>query len=238
MRNQRFSRVRERLLRGGVAPRHVRRTIDELETHFADIVTELESTGLSRAESESQASVRLGSEDVLVSSVLARPELRSWSRRRPWLAFGVLPLVAFVALFFSSILVFLQAVEFAEHSLGWTPASSPGLRWLGAALVISALWIAPLFAAGLACLQAARRRAPMAWPLSTTILIGLLSALTTVSLDWPPSAPRGVFSAGLGLETTTLPITVTHAVVAIALVLTPYFWWRRAQRHATPESAE
>jgi hypothetical protein len=209
-----------------------------LESHYADIISELQATGLSRAESESRASIRLGSDEVLVASALARPELRSWSRRRPWLAFGVLPLVVFVALFFFSIVALLQAVEFAEHSLGWTPAGSPGLRWLSAALVISALWIAPLLAAAFACIQAARRRAGMAWPLSTTILICLLSALTTVSLDWPPSAPRGVFSAGLGLGTTTLPITVARAVVAISLILIPYIWWQRTHQHDTPEPAK
>ncbi len=227
MRNQRFGRVRERLLRGGVAPRHVRRTITELEGHFADIVSELQSTGLSEVESESRAAVRLGSEDVLVASVLARPELRSWSRRWPWFAFGLLPLMIFASLFLLSIMALLQTVEFAQHSLGWTPARSPELLWLRDALVISAMWLAPLIAAAGTCLLAARRRAPIAWPLVTTILIGILSALTTVTLEWPASAPRGIFSAGLGLSSTTMANTIAHAIIAIALVLIPYFWWRR-----------
>jgi hypothetical protein len=38
MHNSRFDGIRERLLRGGVAPRHVRRTLQELEDHFTDLV--------------------------------------------------------------------------------------------------------------------------------------------------------------------------------------------------------
>src|SRR5258706_14441396 len=80
----RFAGLSERLLRAGVGPRRVRRLVSELEAHFDDLVAELQSTGLSRSESESQAAVRLGTEDVLAASIITRPELRSWARRWPW----------------------------------------------------------------------------------------------------------------------------------------------------------
>ena len=38
MHDQRFASLAERLLRGGVAPRHVRRTIFELQCHSNDLV--------------------------------------------------------------------------------------------------------------------------------------------------------------------------------------------------------
>src|SRR5437588_11599390 len=83
----RFAGLSERLRRAGISPRRVRRLISELEAHFDDLVAEFRLTGLSQAESESQAANRLGTEDVLAESVIARPELRSWTRRWPWLAF-------------------------------------------------------------------------------------------------------------------------------------------------------
>jgi hypothetical protein len=191
MRNRRFERIRERLLQGGIAPRHVRRTLQELEDHFADLVTELQAAGHSREESESLAAARLGSDDVLVASVLARPELRSKARRWPWLAFGALPLVTFAALFAISLVLLAAVFEFSEHALGLMPATSPALRWVRAILQTNALWLTPLLAAGFACFEAARRRTPLAWPLIGTICIGLLGAMTQVNLDWSATAPRG-----------------------------------------------
>ena len=80
----RFAGLSERLRHAGISPRRVSRLISELEAHFDDLVAEFQSTGLSQAESESQAAVRLGAEDVLAASIIARPELHSWARRWPW----------------------------------------------------------------------------------------------------------------------------------------------------------
>src|SRR5688572_24078689 len=41
MHEARFSDIAEQLLRGGVAPRHVRRTLFELSVHFEDLLEEL-----------------------------------------------------------------------------------------------------------------------------------------------------------------------------------------------------
>ncbi len=229
MRSKRFERIRERLLRGGVAPRHVRRTLQELEDHFADLVAELQAAGHSREESESQAATRLGSDDVFVASVLTRPELRSKARRWPWLAFGALPVVTFAALFVISLILLGEVFEFSEHTLGLMPTTSPALRWVRAILQTNTLWLTPLVAAGLACFEAARRRTPLAWPLVGTICIGLLGAMTQVSLDWSAAVPRGDLSAGFGLSSATMLTTAMRATVTIAAVLIPYFWWRRTR---------
>ena len=228
MRNPRFDGIRERLLQGGVAPRHVRRTLQELEDHFTDLLTELQAAGHSRAESESQAATRLGSDDVFVASVLARPELRSKARRWPWLAFGALPFIAFIALFIASVELMTAVFEFAEHHLGLMPANSPALYWARAILQTNAMWLAPLFAAGLGCFVAARRRAPIAWPLAATLIIGLLGAMTNISLEWSAASPKGYLSGGWGFSTNNMLIPGVRAIVTIAVVLIPYFWWRRA----------
>jgi hypothetical protein len=227
MRNPRFDRIRERLLRGGVAPRHVRRTLQELEDHFTDLVTELQSAGHSPEHSESQAATRLGSDDVFVASVLARPELQSKIRRWPWLAFGVLPLATFVLLFALALVLLAEVFELSEHALGVMPANSRALHWIRAILEANALWLTPVIAAAIACFEAERRRAPFAWPLIGTILIGVLGATTQASLDWSAATPRGDLSAGLGLHSAAMLTTACRATVTIAAVLLPYFWWRR-----------
>ncbi len=229
MRNPRFQSIRERLLQGGIAPRHVRRSLQELEDHFTDLVTELQAAGRSREESESQAATRLGSDDVFVASVLARPELRSKARRWPWLAFGALPLSAFIASFAVSVLLMTQVFEFAEHSLGWMPATSPALYWARAILQANAMWLAPLLAAGSGCFVAVRRRAPIAWPLTATFIIGLLGAMTNINLEWSAASPKGYLSGGWGFSTNNMLIPAIRATVTIAAVLLPYFWWRQTR---------
>jgi hypothetical protein len=233
MREIRLDKLGERLLRSGVAPRHVRRALFELKGHFADLVDELQSKGCSRAESESQAWVRLGSDDTFVASVLARPELRSWAHRWPWLAFAVLPLVTFIALFVLSMVLLAGVLTFSEHALGVMPGSSVGLHWVEAAFLSSALWIAPLVAGAIACFQAARRGAPILWPVVGTMITGLLGAMTNASFDSSPATPRGALSAGIGLSSATMFSILGRATVTIAVVLIPYLWWQRTREQIT-----
>jgi hypothetical protein len=229
----RFDRIRERLLRGGVAPRHVRRTILELQTHYADLVTELQSNGHSQAEGEAQAAVRLGSDDVLIASVLVRPELRSWSRRWPWLAFAVLPVVGLVAAFVLSCAILAETLQFTEHHLGWMPATSPFAQWIKTAIRLNK-YLVPSIVAGVVCLEAARRRAPVGWAIAGTILVGFLGSLTNLDLDWSVAHPRGELSGGVGIGTDAAVMLgiFSRVCVTAALTLIPYFWWRRTHEPA------
>jgi hypothetical protein len=80
-RNVLRNELRERLLRAGVAPRHVRRYLTELADHLADLRREEESTGLSRAEAEAAALARLGTMDDLANAMIPeRPGPSSPSR--------------------------------------------------------------------------------------------------------------------------------------------------------------
>ena len=58
-----FNELRERLLRAGVAPRHVRRYLKELADHLADLREEEKVAGRSLQDAESAALARLGSID-------------------------------------------------------------------------------------------------------------------------------------------------------------------------------
>src|ERR1700734_2137768 len=92
-----FSELRERLLRAGVAPRHVRRYLGELTDHLADLRAEERQAGRSRAEAEAAAMLRLGGVDELAQAMIGQREFQSWSVRAPWAAFGVAPLLALAA---------------------------------------------------------------------------------------------------------------------------------------------
>ena len=228
MTTRRFEGLSQRLLRAGIAPRHVKRLISELEAHFVDLVAEQRSVGLSQAESESQAAARLGTDDVLIANILARPELHSWARQWPWLAFVLLPLLALPLQFVLSMLAAVGVVSFSTQVLGMT-AHHPGVvPWVVAGLQAYGMWIAPIAAASAACFLAVRSGAPLAWPIVGSALIALLGAATNASFEWSPAVPRGALSAGIGLHFPDLGLTGSfRAILTILTVLVPVLWLRR-----------
>src|SRR5271166_6182591 len=95
-----FIELRERLLRAGVAPRHVRRYLTELADHLADLRAEEERAGRSRADAESAALARLGRTDDLAKAMIEQRQFRSWCVRAPWAIFGLGPLVCLGVAYF------------------------------------------------------------------------------------------------------------------------------------------
>jgi hypothetical protein len=226
----RFAGLSERLRHAGISPRRVSRLISELEAHFDDLVAEFHSTGLSQAESESQAAVRLGTEDVLAASIIARSELRSWARRWPWLAFTVLPLLSLPVQFVLSMLATVEVVTFSIHTLGVTSLHPGPVPWVCEALRAYALWIAPMVAAGAACFFAARYRAPALWPIIGCILIALLGAATNASFHWSPALPKGAISAGIGFRFPGMGFAIGFRVLlTLVTILVPFLWARRRE---------
>jgi hypothetical protein len=81
-----FSRLRDELIKAGMAPHQVRRTIAELGDHFDDLVNEAMRDGAVRESAELLAVTQLGPLQDVASEVRARPELRSWAHRFPRIA--------------------------------------------------------------------------------------------------------------------------------------------------------
>lgn len=126
-----LSQLRARLLRLGMAPRHVRRTVIELEDHFDDLVEQGMDNGLDRLAARKYAQSALGSLDDIADAVRAQPELRSWAFRFPRLASIVYPLTC------------LALLPAAPLFIGYAHANLIA-RWL-ACLFLSALITAGMF---------------------------------------------------------------------------------------------
>ncbi len=233
MRNLQLSALTERLLRAGASPRGVRRVIGELEDHFADILRELESQGVPPMEARKQACARLGSEDVLVASILAKPELMSWAHRRPAIAFGLLPLPAFTASFVCSIIVLAVTSYCAQTWLHAVFVRSAGWHWVSRCFSLWNLWLLPMVMAIFCAYAAWRRRVPVLWPAVGILIVGVIGSLTNVGVRWPTATSRGAIDAGIGFGTAHLvrPLLRTASTVAIALLV--YFGcWLSGRRKA------
>jgi len=232
MRSAHFSALSERLLRAGVAPKHVRRTVTELEAHLQDIVTELRASGMPATQAQADARARLGSDETLAASVLARPELRSWARKRPWAAFTIVPIVSFLAAMALWIVAFIAVVETLKPLLSTSLLlERGGVRSAAEFLFGVALWCLPVIVGALCMWFAAARRAGPAWPIAGVAVIALVGAAANMSLSWPAPPKIAQFSAGIGLSPENAAQVAMRCSLTMSLVLVPFFLWRRRIAH-------
>jgi len=98
MRRPDFDQLASELLRAGVSPRHVRRTVVELSDHFDDLVDDALEQGIDVHTAEAKALRDLGEFPDLVMAVRERPELRSWAYRFPHVALVIYPLTCLALL--------------------------------------------------------------------------------------------------------------------------------------------
>src|ERR1700690_1391450 len=89
-----FVTLREKLLRGGIAPWRVRRYLAELNDHLADLTEAERAAGYPPEEAVQRARILLGNDSDLADAWLAQPKLKSFTARAPWAVFGIVPLLA------------------------------------------------------------------------------------------------------------------------------------------------
>ncbi len=75
-----FEDLREKLLRAGVAPRHVRRYLTELNEHLADLIQVQHGTGHTGEEAVLRARAALGTDDDLAGAMINRRGVKSGAR--------------------------------------------------------------------------------------------------------------------------------------------------------------
>ena len=206
MQPQQFELLGERLLRSGIAPRHVRRYLRELRDHYDDAVQGELRKGAGRAAAEESASKRLGEPDHLLESALARPELLSWSRRWPWAVYIVAPLLLFPAAFVATILAMVGLMQIVMPGTE-VPFPTPLLEILKAIRLLN-LYVLPVIAASVFCAagQAPRSFARLGLGVDHTHYLRRRSAKSRRlrSSDWggyrllyAPRLPGGNVSAAL-----------------------------------------
>lgn len=230
-----FDRLSERLLRAGIAPRHVRRYTRELSDHFDDLVREEIAGGASRALAETKALSRLGSEDNLAAAMLEKPELRSFMARFPWAVFGLGP-VALLALSIAAALFaehgIIQAVTLWAPLLGVTPGPAAAHGFTQIMLVWNTLAIygAPLLFAWLFYWMGSRQRMPKAWIMTGLAIVCVVGGFQNMSFY-----DTGCKGCGhLLVESALLPpfphVAEGLARAALNLAIACGIWWLAIRR--------
>lgn len=222
----------EQLVRGGIAPGRARRLLREFTEHGADIARERLELGESAEVARAAALARLGNVQDFVSQSLARPELKSFSARRPWAAFAVAPLFTFAALMLASGAAVYGFVMLYRHVGDWNAASLSAQR-IALAAQFLVLWITPLLSAAGVALFAAIRRQALLWPVIGILLISFVSSLINFQVGLPAGHDQGQLAGGIGISSdlallaSTFGHTAARTVPVLALLL-----WLRSRRFA------
>jgi len=220
--------LRERLLRAGVAPRHVRRYLTELREHWTDLTAEEERAGRKPAEAEALALARLGKVDDLARTMMEQPELRSWMARAPWAVLGAGPVLG-LAVGWSVALLILWSGDtwFLEGSqTPIVPLHGFAIAYFDLGRVL--YYTAPLLTGWGMILLAARQRVQAVWPVILgSLVVALLGATGNVDVR-PPSIPGDSGDVGIQFYPllSQLPDAAGRALLLFVLVALPYLVWR------------
>jgi hypothetical protein len=169
-----FDDLREKLLAGGIAPRHVRRYLAELDEHLDDLIREQRLAGYDSEDAGLRARSRLGADDELASAMLEQKRFRSIAARAPWAVFMFLPPVTAIAigfLFIGGLVLLGEYFDFMPLSSLSTPE---WFRLLTTGVVAAANLTMMPMTAFLFVAVAQRQRLKLIWPLLATIVLLVL----------------------------------------------------------------
>lgn len=224
-----FDAIAETLLKGGIAPRHVRRYIGELADHLDDLTAQQRADGYDGDDARSRARARLGEDSELAQAMLDQPGMRSWPARMPWLIFLLLPPIVTAALGLMLYTAF-HAIGYGAVSINaLLPLPESGLVGFSTAAMATVQMLAAPAMAALLVLAAQRQRLKPMWPLLGIMLLQLLTPLYAAHFG-----PDQNLQAGYGL---VIPLSWSVAVqfwpVTLSHILTflPAVWLIRRRPH-------
>jgi hypothetical protein len=227
MGERRFEDLREALLQAGVAGQPLRRALLEIETHFQHLVDEERSRGTDYQDAHIAAHGLLGTNETLVLSYAARPELHAWSRRWPAVWFVILPLITYTVISGATLAgIFMVADRMAPylHTIHLAPQTTHDIDL---AAHIALLWVFPASVFLTFAVLAYRRRVALRWPLGGIVLTSLLVSLINVSLKFTGGPAPGELGAGIGLSLESLPGQILRAAILASLAVVPLWAWAR-----------
>lgn len=247
-----FDALREKLLRAGVAPRHVRRYLRELQEHLADLTEKQLADGHEAKDAALRARAALGTDDDLAKVMLARRGIKSWSACAPWAIYFLLPPLATLL----SIIVFISSLVIVAGTSGILDQHIPVPDWFQDFVAIAAATFDMLLVPIIALLFVAvarRQRLKPIWPLAGITMLLLLSIHMSAGFHAPTTYPGLQFRLSyhlnnFGVSIKVMPMFSIGAWRALAaqwpvmlvqwtLTILPLLWLWRISGAAKQESA-
>lgn len=224
-----FSALKERLLRGGIAPRHVNRYLAELNDHFADLVHEETERGLNLPAAEDAARERLGNDEALAQTMLDRSELKSLAARYPWAMFGVTPPLLFVATVAAGMFIEAGFVTL----IGGVPSVGASMPDWGKAAIGAwhglLMYAVPLLVAALVGFWAISQRMPFAWLILGISVVLTLGSFLNIGVVWSELPDQSSISVGFGASAKEIITAkgLLRLLINTIVLVSMYWLWRR-----------
>jgi hypothetical protein len=238
MNQRRFEELGEALVRRGVATRHARHAVRDLERRFDELVKDAQARGESLDSAHSEADRLLGTDQSLIDRIAARPATQAWSCRWPGLFFTLIPLLWYLAGVAATVVVAAYVGGWA-HGRGIHPTPE---RWAAIEALCQRFlyWLLPVLVASVGAYRAYRYRRALRWPMTATVLVCTVAAFMKFSLTVSGSAPNeiGSLGAGFGASVDQLPGAVLRALITTLTVLVPLLFADRAGGRQTRVAAE
>ena len=224
-----FNELRERLLRSGVAPRHVRRYLKELTDHLTDLRAEEERAGSSRQDAEAAALIRLGTAEELAKAMVEQRQFQSWSARAPWAVFACAPIFVLAMAYFAACFILWSGWRIFLPGTD-TPFVGPiyGLANIYFQTGRMLYFSAPVLIGWGIGLAAARQRLKTIWPAIGLVLTALAGGSARVHADRPVAGDGGHVSMdfAFGQFGPGVPSSLLHFLMFLSLMALPYIIWR------------
>ena len=205
-------KLRSLLLRRGLPADYVRRAVQELADHHADLVEgEPRGVGVPPATQISatadDAWRRLGDVEQIGDELVRKYRLRTFAGRHPLLSFVIAPLPATIVLwvvaFFASWTAIFAVADLlgnagsGEPTTDWTTATDPLLLWLMQVVHYGVLAVPPGLAAWWFCRLARRSGRGLKWAAASCVLVLLLGYMVWSKLESPHDGQGGRLLLGL-----------------------------------------
>jgi hypothetical protein len=224
--------LRERLLRAGVAPRHVRRYLAELAEHLTDLSEEEERSGRSRAEVESVALARLGEFEELAKAMTEQRHFQSWCSLLPWATFVLGPILLLAVAYLVACFVLWSGWQFflPNTSTPFVPIYGVAIFYFGFGRLL--YYSAPILIGWGIGLITSRQRLKMVWPVIGWCLLALVGGLADVhaSRTAVPGAVGDIsMSFVLGPSVHGILFNMLHALTILSITVLPYLIWRASR---------
>jgi hypothetical protein len=234
-----FDRLSERLLRAGIAPRHVRRYRQELSDHFDDLTREEMESGAGRELAQTRALSRLGNEDNLAAAMLSRPELRAFMARYPWAVFGLGPMLLLALSLVGGLYLEFWLLNHSGGVFSYLTGQPPGPVSARLATKVYTVYNtlivygAPLLFAWAIAWIGVRQRMPRAWIVTGVALVCVLGGFQNLIFY-----DTGCIGCGHLLMDSALLPPFPHFAEGLAravlnLALAGGAWWLTMRRRET-----
>lgn len=235
-----FEDLFDKLLRAGVAQRHVNRYLHELSEHLDDLIQVEERAGRSRELAEKLAMARLGEPATLARAMMSKKRLRSWTHRAPWLVFLLGPILAVICAQIVTMLLLLFSMERRDLALNHGYSLVP--NWFGMFVALIAgfnEFVLPQLLGWGMTTVAVKQRMRTAWPILGILTAAILCGSQSYQVNWlhAPNESLGVslnivfLRLGESREVVSATIRILLNFVVVAALYTMWSRRRLPARH-------